>query len=265
MESEEKIRQDIDKYKTKAIENFNKNIVGISEICDTEELIKTIFQFKLDAISLYNEIFKTHPDTFNNTEYLSWYNDAKREIEDKMDNSEMNKIDEINTKANLLCKDILNREYEQIQNKISNGVYNSKNCEEYIKDYEQFINAYNEQAKGDNKLKIFIDFISEKKSEFIKSFTANLNVENKAKMEELNKKLAESNEAKKRAEEEFRNVNDKTEENSKKIDDLNSEIEKKKREIKNLNEQIEGIEEEIKKERAMENQNTNVDNNNPKA
>ena len=112
---------------------------------------------------------------------------------------------------------------------------------------------------------IFIDFISEKKSEFIKSFTANLNVENKAKMEELNKKLAESNEAKKRAEEEFRNLNDKTEENSKKIDDLNSEIEKKKREIKNLNEQIEGIEEEIKKERAMENQNTNVDNNNPKA
>ena len=84
-------------------------------------------------------------------------------------------------------------------------------------------------------------------------------------MEELNKKLAESNEAKKRAEEEFRNLNDKTEENSKKIDDLNSEIEKKKREIKNLNEQIEGIEEEIKKERAMENQNTNVDNNNPKA
>lgn len=215
--SEETIRNDIEDFKTKALDSYNKNINTLGDIFETEDLIKTLFNFKLDAIGRYNEIFKKHPDTFNNSEYLSWYNDAKREIEEKMDNMELSKLDENNTKASNICKEVLEKEYERIQHKIDNNLYTSKNCEEYLKDYERFLTTYNEEGKGDNKLKIFIEFISDKKVDFIKAFTNNLNSENKAKMDELAKKLEQSNQLKQKAEDDFRNLNDKTEENSKKV------------------------------------------------
>ena len=64
---------------------------------------------------------------------------------------------------------------------------------------------------------------------------------------------------KQEAEDKYRDMNDKTEENSKKIDDLNSAIEKKKREIKRLNEEIEKIEQDIKREQNEYSSNTNND------
>ena len=121
--SEETIRNDIEDFKTKALDSYNKNINTLGDIFETEDLIKTLFNFKLEAIGGYNEIFKKHPDTFNNSEYLSWYNDAKREIEEKMDNMELSKLDENNTKASNICKEVLEKEYERIQHKIDNNLY----------------------------------------------------------------------------------------------------------------------------------------------
>ena len=165
---------------------------------------------------------------------------------------------------NLYNKQILNESYKNIKNKLNEKYYNSSNINEYLKDYEDFINEYNKKGLGNNKLKILIDFITENKPDFIQKFMNELENENVEKLKEVNKKLEENNELKQNAEEEFKNLNDKTEENSKKIEDLNSAIEKKKRQIKTLNEDIEKIENDMKIERKknVSIEKVNTDNTN---
>ena len=202
-----------------------------------------------------NDIFKINVDTFNNSEYLSWFNNTKREIENYIDEQEEKKINLNLETANYSNKELLGEIYKDIENKINNNYYNSSNVNEYLKDYETFISAYNNRAVGKDKLKLLIDFVSEKKSDFIKKFVNILENENKEKLEE-------SNNLKKNVEEQYKKINDTTEEISKKIEDLNSTLEKKKREINNLNEEIDRVENEIRKVQMEDNSNNNNTNNN---
>ena len=47
--SEETIRNDIEDFKTKALDSYNKNINTLGDIFETEDLIKTLFNFKLET------------------------------------------------------------------------------------------------------------------------------------------------------------------------------------------------------------------------
>ena len=249
MISDESIRQSISQFKSAAIKEYNNQVLKIDAVQEEDDLIKILFECKMKAIEKYNEIFKANPDAFNNPEYLSWNNQAKGEIEEEIGEMERKKLQQNASEGKNLCKNLSVKEYEKINEKIEGNLYNSQNCDEYLKDYENFINNYNQKAKGPNKLNILIDYLYEKKIAFLDSFINNLEKENKDKIAAASKKLEESNKMKRKAEEEFNNLNDKTEENSKVIDDLNSNIQKKKREIKNLYEQIEQVEEEIRKAR----------------
>ena len=251
------IQNDIELFKTEALNSYNRNILNLKDTYEEDELIKFLYNFKLDAMNKLNDIFRINVDTFNNSEYLSWFNNTKREIENYIDEQEEKKINLNLETANYSNKELLVEIYKDIENKINNNYYNSSNVNEYLKDYENFISAYNNRAMGKDKLKLLIDFVSEKKSDFIKKFVNILENENKEKLEEVNKKLEESNNLKKNAEEKYKEINDMTEENSKKIDDLNSALEKKKREIKNLNEEIDRVENEIRKVQMGDNSNNN--------
>ena len=209
-----------------------------------------------------NDIFKINVDTFNNNEYLSWFNEVKRELEEKIEENEEKKININNETINQFNKKLLNENYQTIKDKVNKKYYNSSNINEYLKDYEDFINEYNKKGLGNNKLKILIDFITENKPDFIQKFMNELENENVEKLKEVNKKLEENNELKKNAEEEFKELNDKTDENSKKIEDLNSAIEKKKRQIKTLNEEIERVENDMKKARKEDVSTDKINTNN---
>ena len=256
------IQNDIELFKTEALNSYNRNILNLKDTYEEDELIKFLYNFKLDAMNKLNDIFRINVDTFNNSEYLSWFNNTKREIENYIDEQEEKKINLNLETANYSNKELLVEIYKDIDNKINNNYYNSSNVNEYLKDYETFISGYNNRAIGKDKLKLLIDFVSEKKSDFIKKFVNILEKENKDKLDEVNKKLEESNNLKKNVEEKYKEINDMTEVNSKKIDDLNSDLEKKKREIKNLNEEIDRVENEIRKVQMEDNSNNNNTNNN---
>ncbi len=258
------IKNDINEFKNNALNSYNSNLLNLNNNLNDEELIKSLYNFKVESMEKLNDIFRINVDTFNNNEYLSWFNEAKRELEENFEEQEEKRINLNNETNNQFNKKLLNEIYQTIKDKINGKYYNSTNINEYLKDYEDFINEYNKKGVGNNKLKILIDFINENKPDFIHKFTNQLNNENEEKLKEVNKKLEENNELKQNAEEEFKNLNDKTEENSKKIEDLNSAIEKKKRQIKTLNEDIEKIENDMKIERKknVSIEKVNTDNTN---
>ena len=258
--SDELIHSDIKTYHDNALSLYKQSLLKLpSTPIATLELIQTLFKLKVTAMESFSDIFKKHPDTFGNTEYLSWYNDAKRDIESKIDEMEEQKINSNNEASSTANRELLDNAYQTIQNKVNNNEYTSTNCDEYLKDYDKFLNAYNDESTGDTKLEALIEFLSEKKGEMIKNFVDNMEKENKEKITEMNMKLQKEKQNKQEAEDKYRDMNDKTEENSKKIDDLNSAIEKKKREIKRLNEEIEKIEQDIKREQNEYSSNTNND------
>lgn len=256
------IQNDIEEFKTEALNSYNRNILNLKDVLEEEELIKTLYNFKLDSMNKFNDIYKINVDTFNNSEYLSWFNDAKREIEQNIEEQEEKKMNLNLEDSNRQNKELLEDTYKDIQNKINENYYNSSNVNEYLQDYENFIYTYNNRSIGKNKLKILIDFLNENKTDFIRKFINVLENENKEKLNEAKKKLEESKKLKENVEEEYKNLNEKTEENSKKIEDLNSAIEKKKREIKTLNDEIERVENEIKKVQASDNSDRIINTNN---
>ena len=107
-----------------------------------------------------------------------------------------------------------------------NGQYNSNNTDEYLRDYETFINKYKSEAKGNNKLKCLIDFLEVNKPNYFKSLVGSIEKQNQGLLLEANKKLEDSKKRRKEQEEKYKQLNDKTEENSKRVEDISSQIEK---------------------------------------
>ena len=198
--SDETIHADIETYHDNALFSYNQSLSKLpSSPIATPELIQTLFKMKVSAMESFAEIFKKHPDTFGNTEYLSWYNDAKRDIESKIDEMEEQKINSNNEASSSANKELLERAYQTIQNKLNNNEYTSTSCDEYLKDYDKFLNSYNNESIGDTKLEALIEFLSEKKGEMIKNFVDNMEKENKEKITEMNKKLQKTKQNKQEA------------------------------------------------------------------
>ncbi len=109
--------------------------------------------------------------------------------------------------------------------------------------------TYGESAKGPNKTKILVDFLCEKKPEFIRNFVNKLENENKTRLQDMMNLFNDSEKKKADAESRNKELNEMTQTNTEKINDLNSELEKKKREIIELSEKINMIDNEIKNKR----------------
>jgi hypothetical protein len=108
-----------------------------------------------------------------------------------------------------------------------------------------------------------IEFIQETKPEFINYFVAQIQEENKSKLEDMAKILKQTELIKIEAESKSRELKDITEENSNKINNLNSEIEKKKREIIDLSERIRQVEQDIRQRREQTGTNIRQSGGNP--
>ena len=165
---------------------------------------------------------------------------------------ENQKLQENSKNSMQICQQLLNKHYAIINQKISSGIYNGNNTEEYLKDYETFINGYKSEAKGNYKLKCLIDFLEENKPNYFKCLINSIEKENQNKIMDANKMLEDSKKRKNQQEAQYRQLNEQTEEKNKKVEDICSQIERKKREIKSLNAEIERMEEEIKKAQTQE-------------
>jgi hypothetical protein len=90
-----------------------------------------------------------------------------------------------------LCQQLLTKHYSTINQKISSGQYTGNNTDEYLKDYEIFINGNKSEAKGNYKLKCLIDFLVNKPNYF-KYLINSIEKENQSKIMNVNKMLKDS-------------------------------------------------------------------------
>ena len=234
------------------IQNFCVNyyaneIKKINGVDDEDNLIAKIYNSKIKGIEIFNEIYNLNIDTFNNPEYKTWYTRTKNDLEKKFSETETQKLQENANNSMQQCQQLLAKHYSIINQKISSGQYTSNNTDEYLKDYEAFINGYKSEAKGNYKLKCLIDFLEVNKPNYFKYLINSLEKDNQAKISNANKMLEDSKKRKNQQEAQYRQLNEETEEKTKKVEDISSQIERKKREIKSLNEEIQRVEDEIKK------------------
>ena len=242
------IKNDINFYKNLSLNFFNASLNKIKIPIESIDLIKKLFAIKTNAIEKLNEIFKLNVDSFNNSEYLMFFNESKREIENQIEINEKKLEEENDNKSVNFNNDLLNKLYENINNKISNEKYNKNNIDEYLNDYNNFITNFKEKSLGKTKIVCLNNFLKENKKKFFDYFINKFNEENNKKINDLKNKINDLNNNNKNDEQEFNNKNEEGEEIEKKIENLNSNIEKKKRQIKTIQEEIDEIDNQIKQE-----------------
>ena len=242
------IKNDINFYKNLSLNFFNSSLNKIKIPMESIDLIKNLFTIKTNSIEKLNEIFKLNVDSFNNSEYLMFFNESKREIENEIEINEKKLEEENDNNCVNYNNNLLNKLYENINNKISNEKYNKNNIDEYLNDYNNFINNFKEKSKGKTKIVCLNEFLKENKKKFFDFFINKFNEENNKKINDLKNKINDLNKNNKNEDEEFNNKNEEGEEIEKKIENLNSNIEKKKRQIKTIQEEIDEIDNQIKKE-----------------
>jgi hypothetical protein len=131
------INKDIQEFFEKALKIYSENVSKLKGVMEQEDIVKKLYEFKLEAMMIFNQIFNFNQDTFNNSEYLARYNERKRNLEAEISKCESKVIDRNMSETYELCREILNNSYEIIQEKLKNKVYTSKTCDEYLKDHEK--------------------------------------------------------------------------------------------------------------------------------
>jgi hypothetical protein len=178
------ITKDINEFYEKALNSYKNNLSKIESIMEGDELIKTLFEHKMDAILIYNKLFYFNQDTFNNSQYLAWYNDYKRKLESEIANIET-KISDKNMEASSQhCQILIIEGYKTIKDKIQQNFYTSSHLDDYTQDHESFLMFYQKNAKGPQKVPILIDFLTKHKPDVIKALLNNIETENNSQLEQ---------------------------------------------------------------------------------
>jgi hypothetical protein len=63
-----------------------------------------------------NGIFTLNQDTFNNSEYLSWFNNCKRDLEEEINKLETKQVDNNYNNSIKLCESLLIESYAKVIN-----------------------------------------------------------------------------------------------------------------------------------------------------
>ena len=213
------INNDLKIYQQKALNYYSNEVGKMTNVENDDNLIAKIYQSKINAIEKFNEVYNLNIDTFNNPEYKTWYTRAKTELEKKFMELENQKLQENANKSMQLCQQLLTKHYAVINQKISSNL---------------------------------IDFLEVNKPNYFKNLVSSIEKENQNKIMNANKMLEDSKKRKNQQEEQYRQLNEQTEEKNKRVEDICSQIERKKREIKSLNTEIERMEEEIKKAQTQD-------------
>jgi len=238
------INNDLEVYKKEALSYFYSEIGKLEKIENEENLIAKIYQIKIDSMEKFNFINFLIQNLKNRPEYKDYktlYNKVKSELDTKFTEQENLKILKNLQNGELNCNELLNKYYEKINQKIVNRKYNLNSTNEYLKDYESFLNNYKNEAKGNNKLKCLINFLEINNPRYFKCI------------------IEGGDEIKSEAQEGI--INDEKEEKHKKVEEIRNKLEGKKREIKNLKAEMDRIEEQIQKVQSLD-ENTLVNSQN---
>ncbi len=136
------INNDIQEFYEKALKAYINKIDTLNTVIEQEEIVRRLYDFKLEAMLRFNQIFNFDQDSFNNTQYLAKYNEKKRALESEIAKCESKVIDKNLKKSSYECSKLLEESFKHFDEKILNSYYNVKTCDEYLKDHEKYINRY---------------------------------------------------------------------------------------------------------------------------
>ena len=174
---------------------------------------------------MYNHVQSLNYKVFNKIEYKEYKSSfltIKKELENKFTELENKKILANLKNSELMCNEILEKHY-----KIINDEYDKENTDEFLEDYKNFLNAYEKEAKGNNKIKCLINFLEINKPKYFNCILYN------KKRKEIGKS----------------DTFDKNEN----IEEMRIKLNRKKREIDNLKNDVKKLEDDIKKAQSLEN------------
>jgi len=124
-------------FSLKSKKFFNEKLSKLNEIYEQHELVEKIYKFKLNALMIFNSVFKLNQDTFNNSNYSSLLNNYSRNLESELNKIQENKLEENIEKCGDLCKNSISKFYEVIKKRSDEGYYNIKTTEDLLRDYEK--------------------------------------------------------------------------------------------------------------------------------
>lgn len=104
---------------------------------EQEDIVRRLYDFKLEAMMRFNSIFNFNQDTFNNSQYLAKFNEKKRALESEISKCESKLMDKNLQISSQVCFKLLEESYKELNEKITKNHYNVKRCDEYLKDHER--------------------------------------------------------------------------------------------------------------------------------
>lgn len=108
------INKDIKEYYERGLNLYQENISSFYGVIEQEEIIKKIYEFKTESMNTFNTIFTFNQDTFNNSEYLSWYNNSKRNLDAEITKHDTELISDNETKSAQMCKTLVEDSYSEV-------------------------------------------------------------------------------------------------------------------------------------------------------
>jgi hypothetical protein len=108
------INQEIKNHYESALNNYSTKVEAITRVLEQDELIKLLYEYKLEALMNYNRIFNNNADSFGNSLYLSWYNTSKKDLEQEIAKIEDRQLESNIIKSEQQCKKLLSESYAPV-------------------------------------------------------------------------------------------------------------------------------------------------------
>ncbi len=131
------INNDVHEFYEKAIKSYLNRLETLTNVMEQEEMVRRLYDFKLEAIMRFNQILNFDQDIFNNSQYLAKYNEKKRALESEISKCESKVMDKNQKISSQVCSKLLEESYKELNEKIAQSYYNVKTCDEYLKDHEK--------------------------------------------------------------------------------------------------------------------------------
>lgn len=118
------VMDDIAAYKNKALQAFKENLKKLNDsdrikteenrLREKEDLVKHLFDFKLDAEMKFNKLLYVNPDILLNKAYSECFHKNKESLESEIDKMLQKAVSENNEKCDNYCNKVLREGYKDV-------------------------------------------------------------------------------------------------------------------------------------------------------
>jgi hypothetical protein len=109
------LKQELTEHFETALNMYKSKLDAITRVIEQDELIKTLYDHKLDAINNFNKILNNHQEAFSQTNNLNSYNSTRKLLEMEIDKLESKQLDQNILKSDQLCQKLLNDSYTPVK------------------------------------------------------------------------------------------------------------------------------------------------------